>query len=399
MIFSIDFYPYLQQYFQPHQRQFTKILLYVAQTSPELIPPDILHYDREIQFLSSHLTFHAHQVISLKIYDTIRDRSSIISLLFKRHHFINLQSCRFMSINLSTELDNVIKQVKNISTYTSIASNLISLDLLMSGSLNTVSIYSILPILRVCHRIRYLHVIISHQIVSDNNNLNVSIYDPFINENDLPISPQVTPFDLSTFGICDIRSIAYILRCMPNLIRFKFLHGTRKIALPVVDDLVNGYAWQQLLEMHVPFLSKFDFHISSVKSYPKLDIDMVVNSFQYFVKKYPKWQMIIDRWEPASKMSHTKYLDLNMEKITPRITSFPLFQHINYLAIYMSIIPSSSSNNSLNIVNSVQSNGNDYSQQYVTYLSHVVHLLNVSQIGFQSYADTSRWKDIQFILQ
>jgi hypothetical protein len=51
------------------------------------------HYDREIDFLSSHLTFHAHQVISLKCYDTIRHRSSIISLLFNRHHFINLQSC------------------------------------------------------------------------------------------------------------------------------------------------------------------------------------------------------------------------------------------------------------------------------------------------------------------
>jgi hypothetical protein len=50
-------------------------------------------YDREIDFLSSHLTFHAHQVISLKCYDTIRHRSSIISLLFNRHHFINLQSC------------------------------------------------------------------------------------------------------------------------------------------------------------------------------------------------------------------------------------------------------------------------------------------------------------------
>ncbi|CAF1176600.1 unnamed protein product [Rotaria sp. Silwood1] len=41
------------------------------------------HYDREIQFLSSHLTFHGHQVISLKIHDTIRDRVPIISLLFK----------------------------------------------------------------------------------------------------------------------------------------------------------------------------------------------------------------------------------------------------------------------------------------------------------------------------
>ncbi|CAF2797166.1 unnamed protein product [Rotaria sp. Silwood2] len=311
------------------------------------------HYDRELQFLSSHLTFHAHQVISLKIDDTIRDRSPIISLLFKRHHFINLQSCIFMSINSSTLLDNVIKQVKSlnrlvtfviiqpiyldinekyvcditrtilmhkssslrsvmlhynydyldISTYTSIASNLISLDLLISGSLNTVSVYSILPILRVCHRIRYLRVIINDQIVSENNNLNVSIYDPFINENDLPISTQVTTFDLSTFVICDIRSITYILRCMPNLIRFKFLHETRTVALPVIDDLANGYVWQQILEMHVPFLSKFDFHISIVKSYSKLDIDMVVNSFQNFVKKYPKWQMIIDRWVPTSDMS------------------------------------------------------------------------------------------------
>ncbi|CAF3687002.1 unnamed protein product [Rotaria sp. Silwood1] len=216
-----------------------------------------------------------------------------------------------MSINSSTLLDNVIKQVKSlnrlvtfviaqpiyqninekyicditrtilmhkssfrsvmlrynydyldISTYTSIASNFISLDLLMSGSLNTVSVYSILPILRVCHRIRCLHVIIKQQIVSENNNLNVSIYDPFINKNDLPISPQVTTFGLSTFVICDIRSIAYILR-----------------------------------------------------------------------------------------------------------------------------------------LNSVQSNDNDDSQQCVTYLSHVVHLLNVNQIGFQSYADTSGWQDIQFILQ
>ncbi|CAF0956176.1 unnamed protein product [Adineta steineri] len=38
----LNFYPYLQRYLQPHQRQVTKILLYVAQASHELIPPDIL---------------------------------------------------------------------------------------------------------------------------------------------------------------------------------------------------------------------------------------------------------------------------------------------------------------------------------------------------------------------
>ena len=174
------------------------------------------HDDGEINFLSSHLTFHAHQVISVKCYDTIRDRSSIINLIFNRHHFVNLQSCIFMLDNPSTELENVIKQVVslnrlvsffmiqpdykkvngtdkcdisrtiltnkssslrsvklhydydylNTSTYTSNASNIISLDLLISGSHDTVSVYSILPILRVCHRLRYLHAIIKYEILS-----------------------------------------------------------------------------------------------------------------------------------------------------------------------------------------------------------------------------------------
>ena len=38
----LNFYPYLQRYLQPHQRQVTKILLYLAQASHELIPPDLL---------------------------------------------------------------------------------------------------------------------------------------------------------------------------------------------------------------------------------------------------------------------------------------------------------------------------------------------------------------------
>ncbi|CAF5024889.1 unnamed protein product [Rotaria sp. Silwood1] len=79
------------------------------------------HFDREIYFLSSHLTFHAHQVVSLYIYDTIRDRSSSISLLFNQHQFTNLQSCIFMSVNPSTKLENVIKQVESLNRLISFA--------------------------------------------------------------------------------------------------------------------------------------------------------------------------------------------------------------------------------------------------------------------------------------
>jgi protein SDA1 len=38
----LNFYPYLQRFLQPHQRQVTKILLYVAQASHEFVPPDLL---------------------------------------------------------------------------------------------------------------------------------------------------------------------------------------------------------------------------------------------------------------------------------------------------------------------------------------------------------------------
>ncbi|CAF4221065.1 unnamed protein product, partial [Rotaria magnacalcarata] len=144
----------------------------------------------------------------------------------------------------------------NVSTYTS---NLISLDLLIYVSPNTVSVCSILPILRVCRRIRYLHAIIKHEIPSENNNLNVSIRELFINENDLPISPKLTSFDISIFTTCDTRSIAYILRCMPNLLHFKFLHESREVAWPSAYDLVNGYTWRHLFEMNVPFLFEFYF--------------------------------------------------------------------------------------------------------------------------------------------
>ncbi|CAF4243176.1 unnamed protein product, partial [Adineta steineri] len=304
------------------------------------------HYDHDIDFLSTHLTFHAHQVISLQISDRIRNRSSIINLLFNRHHFINLQSCIFMLDNSSTKLENIIKQIQNLNrlvsffilqpndinindtdkyditqtilmnkssslrsvklnydydylsvlTYTSITSNLVSLDLLISGSPDTVSVYSILPILRICHRLRYLHTTIKHDILSENNNVNVLVQEPIIDDNNLPISLQLISFDLSIFAICDIRSISYILRCMPNLIHFKFLHGIRAIVLSFIDDLVNGYTWQHMFQMYVPFLSKFDFFILIENKYTKLNLNIAINSFEYFVKKYPEWQMIIDRW-------------------------------------------------------------------------------------------------------
>ena len=144
---------------------------------------------REIEFLSSQLIFHDHQVISIEIFDTIRDYLSAINLLFNGHNFINLERCVFHSIHLSTNLTNIVKQINlnrlvtfsirkakvnendkhdltqsilmsessslravtlqycydylDILNYSSIPSNIISLHLWISGKPSTVSVSSI----------------------------------------------------------------------------------------------------------------------------------------------------------------------------------------------------------------------------------------------------------------
>ncbi|XP_033631538.1 protein SDA1 homolog [Asterias rubens] len=41
-LFLFNFYPFLQRFVQPHQREVTKVLLFAAQSTHELVPPDII---------------------------------------------------------------------------------------------------------------------------------------------------------------------------------------------------------------------------------------------------------------------------------------------------------------------------------------------------------------------
>ncbi|KAK3099295.1 hypothetical protein FSP39_002193 [Pinctada imbricata] len=41
-LFLFNFYPFVQRFLQPHQREVTKLLLYAAQASHELVPPDMI---------------------------------------------------------------------------------------------------------------------------------------------------------------------------------------------------------------------------------------------------------------------------------------------------------------------------------------------------------------------
>ncbi|CAF4509431.1 unnamed protein product [Rotaria sp. Silwood2] len=469
----------------------------ILQSIPLRIIVSIIHCRNQIDFLSSHLTFHAHQVISIRMSDTIRDDTSMISLLFNRHNFINLQFCMLVTVHRSTKLDNFIKQIKtcdklvsfnisnpddetmnesdkcelvrtmfmhkssslrsialhytydysNILNNISLPSNVTSLYLCINDSPSNISIHSILSILRLCHRVRYIGILVKENGLVDNNNTLVPITIPSINENDLPVLSQVISLELILFVAWNNYLIAYILRCMPNLKYFFFIFGPyiSKHFCPI--ELLDGYLWQEILELNVPHLSKFEFHISISKCYPPTDLDIVIDSFKYFVRKYSNWHMIIDQWKLQSSTpaefvmlrtlnyhKHKSYINTYMPLIpsgyfdtrstmetiddhylfyvnetdlriyitltserSPITWSSPLFQQIKYLRFELPIVPSSLLNSLLDIVNFHQISDDDV-QEDVIYLSNFVHLPTIHQIEFGSSFNKYRWKHAQFVL-
>jgi hypothetical protein len=123
---------------------------------------------------------------------------------------------------------------------------------------------------------------------------------PFVSENNLPMLSKVISFELVLFAPWDNHSIAYVLRCMPNLRYFFFLLWPYTSQQYCPMQLIDGYVWQEMLERYVPYLSKFEFHMSIYKFYSITNLDNVVDSFEYFVRKYSNWHMIIDQWTVQS---------------------------------------------------------------------------------------------------
>ena len=51
-LFLLNFYPHLQKYLQPHQKNVTAVLVYLAQATHELVPPEVL--EPCVRTLASH---------------------------------------------------------------------------------------------------------------------------------------------------------------------------------------------------------------------------------------------------------------------------------------------------------------------------------------------------------
>ncbi|CAF3298577.1 unnamed protein product [Rotaria sp. Silwood2] len=194
-----------------------------------------------------------------------------------------------------------------IVTIKTVATNLTHLQIVFYGTLNDVSIYSLIPLLRIHSALRSLCVTIKSTEQPMSISINVPSL-PSINEDDLPKSLLLKKFDLQIVMIrCDIQLIGLILRCMPNLHRFVFTIIVDKNISPFMMDLINGQNWREMLTCHVPYLNKFDFHMSLLTNGQPIDLDNILNSFRSFINLYEKWDMCISRWK---FMPYIPYLPL-----------------------------------------------------------------------------------------
>ncbi|CAF5010695.1 unnamed protein product, partial [Rotaria magnacalcarata] len=118
---------------------------------------------------------------------------------------------RTMLMHQSSSLRSIVLQ------YTYDYSNVASLHLYLDGSPSIVSVLSVIAILRLYHRVRYLHIILKDNSPVDDTNIYVPITIPTVNKNDLPVLSQVISFGLTLFAAWNNDSVACILRCIPNL--------------------------------------------------------------------------------------------------------------------------------------------------------------------------------------
>ena len=180
------------------------------------------HCRHELELLSNHLKFYSDQVVSLEVHDKICDQTNVIAYLFHQHDFINLHSCIFHSINSSSKLKIVFEKLSKLSKIVSfhiiqscnvkedkldtsdasqfsqlilidtpstlrstslyfhynhsqiattsiLTTNLTHLQIIFYGTLNDISIYSLIPLLRIHRALRTLCVTIKSTEVPNNH--------------------------------------------------------------------------------------------------------------------------------------------------------------------------------------------------------------------------------------
>jgi hypothetical protein len=115
---------------------------------------------------------------------------------------------------------------------------------------------------------------------------------------DVLILNHLTFFDLYTVEVENVSFLEDILNCMPNLIQFTITFMLMNKTLTNVIDVLDGQFWEELLSRNAPSLCKFDFYISVICTGAQqlVDLDDIIDSFEYFVTRYDGWHMAASRW-------------------------------------------------------------------------------------------------------
>ncbi|CAF1403818.1 unnamed protein product [Adineta steineri] len=179
----------------------------------------------------------------------------------------------------------------------------------------------------------------------DNHNINIPNF-PSINEDDLPAIPILKILNLQIFTQCNIHSLSLILHCMSNLQELSLTLVNNHMNQWLIDSFINGNNWQRMLTGYVANLKVFDFHMSFLMDNRLLDLNLILNSFRYFVTHYNGWHMGISRW-------------ITYEDIGPHSTHSYRSESHQYVSNLSALIDLSS------ITNLEFEHSNDLSRSYV----------------------------------
>ncbi|CAF1310807.1 unnamed protein product [Adineta ricciae] len=182
-----------------------------------------------------------------------------------------------------------------LATSMIINTKLTYLELLFYGTQEKISIYSLIPLLRMCTALRKLNVMLKATKSEDNYINTPNLLS--VNEHESSTISPLKRLELQIFTQFDVRSLNSILPCVPNLEEFCVNLVSDHMNASYMDLLVDGHSWQRLFTSHVANLKKFDFHMSFLICEKLVDSTMILHSFNYFQKHYDSWHMAVSRWK------------------------------------------------------------------------------------------------------
>ena len=113
---------------------------------------------------------------------------------------------------------------------------------------------------------------------------------------EFPVASHLIAFELDLRYVYDVSSLGRILQCMPNLRRFTVTVAATYMLYQYISRVLDGSYWRDVLSRSSPTLLKFDFLICLHVWDDPVDLDEIVQSFDYFPTRFNGWHMAATQW-------------------------------------------------------------------------------------------------------